>query len=319
MIHIPVLCKEVLEGLKADNPGIYLDCTVGIGGHAEAILKQNPLNRLIGIDRDLEALELTKERLAPFGERVQLYHANYKEIGEILKRTVEGEGLSSPYYLNGVLFDLGVSSLQLDRAERGFSFQKDAFLDMRMDQSQGFTAFDLINRASSKELEEIFVKFGEERWARRISKRIIEERKVGKIRTTGQLMQIVQSAIPESFQSRRRHPATKIFQALRIVVNQELEFLGEALEKAVSFLKLGGRLCILSFHSLEDRIVKDTFLKLARGCQCPPWFPTCVCGRKPVIKIISKRPVTPSEEERKKNPRSRSAKLRIAEKIASSQ
>lgn len=322
MIHVPVLLKEVLRELKAEEPGFYLDCTVGVGGHAEAILKQNPDNRVIGIDRDEEALQLAKERLTPFGERVQLYHGNYREVEEILEsaravflRSGGEEMVSNPAYLKGVLFDLGVSSLQLDRAERGFSFQKDAFLDMRMDQTQTLTAFDVVNRASQEELEEIFSKWGEERWARSISRKIVEERKAGEIRTTGQLAQIVQAAIPKRFQSRGIHPATKVFQALRIKVNQELDFLKESLERVVSFLKTGGRLCVISFHSLEDRIVKETFLNLAKGCQCPPWFPTCVCGRKPVIRLVHKRPITPSEEEKKENPRSRSAKLRVAEKI----
>jgi 16S rRNA (cytosine1402-N4)-methyltransferase len=317
MIHIPVLLREVLTALKAEEPGIYLDCTVGMGGHAEAILKQNSSNRLIGIDRDLEALALAKEKLASFGERVQLYHGNYKDVGEILER-IEVR-LPRPY-LKGALFDLGVSSLQLDQAGRGFSFQKDAFLDMRMDRTQKLTAFDVINTASVEELQEIFFKWGEERWAKPISRRIDEARKTGEIRTTGQLAQIVKSAIPKRFQSKRIHPATKVFQALRIVVNRELDFLKESLERVVSFLKPGGRLCVISFHSLEDRIVKDTFLALAKGCQCPSWFPTCTCGRKPVVKIISnsrvksKRLVQPSEEEQEDNPRSRSAKLRIAEK-----
>ena len=307
-----MLLKEVLRELKAEGPGFYLDGTVGIGGHAEAILKQNPLNRLIGLDRDVEALELAKERLAPFGERVWLYHGDYRDLEDILE-AVKGE-LPRPSF-RGILLDLGVSSLQLDRVERGFSFQKDALLDMRMDQTQELTAFDLVNRASAEELEEIFSKFGEERWARRISRRIVEVRKAGEIRTTGQLAQIVQLAIPKSAQPRKIHPATRVFQALRIAVNRELDGLGEALEKAVSFLKPGGRLCVISFHSLEDRIVKDTFLRLAKGCQCPPWFPRCVCGQKPSLRIVQKRPITPSEEEQTENPRSRSAKLRVAEKV----
>jgi len=308
-MHIPVLVKEVLEILRCERPGIYVDCTVGAGGHARAILSASPESRLIGIDRDEEALEIARENLKEFGDRVILIHDNFINLDRILQETGTGE-------VDGILFDLGLSSIQLESAERGFSFQKEGPLDMRMDRRESTTAADLINTLPQEELEDLFRRYGEERWARRIATAIVKEREKHPITTTRELVDIIMNAVPQSYKFRRIHPATKVFQALRIAVNKELDNLKEALVKAVHMLKKGGRLCVISFHSLEDRIVKHTFRDLARGCICPPHIPVCVCGRKKLVSLITSRPITPEPEEIQLNPRARSAKMRCVEKIS---
>jgi len=319
MYHTPVLLQEVLEGLQCQDGGIFLDCTVGCGGHTEAILEQHPENRVIGIDRDARALQLARQQLEKFGERVALYHERFEQFEWVLRSQV---GWACPPDLDGIIFDLGVSSLQLDDPERGFSFQQPARLDMRMDRQtsetdSSRTAYQIVNTYSAEQLAEIFFRYGEERHSRRIAREIVAARAAQLIETTTQLADIVKWAVPKRFHPRDIHPATRVFQALRIEVNAELQHLGETLERAVQALRAGGRICVISFHSLEDRIVKRTFAKLAKGCQCPPDFPVCVCGIAPSLKILSKKPIVATEVERQQNPRARSAKLRIAEKIRS--
>ena len=307
-MHIPVLLKEVLKALRCQVPGIYVDCTVGAGGHTRAILAASPGNRVIGIDRDEEVLRIAKENLKEFGDRITLIHDNFVNIDSIL----HGMGIRK---VDGILFDLGVSSIQLESPERGFSFQKEGPLDMRMDKRESTTAADLVNHLSRKDLEDLFYKYGEERWARRIAMVIVRERNRHPITTTKDLVDIVMKAVPEPYKHRKIHPATKVFQALRIAVNKELDDLKEALIKAISLLKKGGRLCVISFHSLEDRIVKHTFKDLAKGCICPPHVPFCVCGRKKMVSILTPKPIIPQPEEIQLNPRARSAKMRCLEKI----
>jgi 16S rRNA (cytosine1402-N4)-methyltransferase len=304
--HIPVLLKETVELLQCKKGGIYIDCTVGAGGHAERILEiTSPDGVVVGIDQDEDILKIAEERLKRFGERIRLMHGNFSDIKGIMK----GERA------DGILFDLGVSSYQLEDKDRGFSFMSDAPLDMRMDKKAEITAADIINRSSERELSEIIFKYGEERFAKRIASFIVRERERKPIATTLQLSDIVIKAIPARFRPRDIHPATRTFQALMIAVNRELEILEKSLLNAVDILKPKGRMCVISFHSLEDRIVKRTFQRLEKGCICPPKIPICQCGIKPSIKIITKRPVTPSEMEIKANPRARSAKLRAAEKL----
>lgn len=315
--HIPVLLEEVLEGLQCREGGLFLDGTLGGGGHTAAILEQHAKNRVIGIDRDTDALRLAGERLEHFGDRVSLHHERHEHFDRVLQQifTTEAAEDSVPC-VDGILLDLGLSSLQLDRGERGFSFQQDAWLDMRMDrQSGGKSAYDVIYNYSEAQLADVFFQYGEERQSRRIAKFIVKARSESPIETTTQLADIVFRSIPKRFHPEGIHPATRVFQALRIEVNEELRELGDTLERAVEYLRPGGRICVISFHSLEDRIVKWSFRKLAKGCQCPPDFPICACGIAPSLKIISRKPVLPSEKERAENPRSRSAKLRIAEKL----
>lgn len=315
--HIPVLLEEALEGLQCREGGVFLDGTLGCGGHTVAILERHPENRVIGIDRDTDALRLAGERLERFGDRVALYHERHEHFERILRQFfhIERRENIEPC-VDGILFDLGLSSLQLDRGERGFSFQTSAWLDMRMDrESGGKSAYDVINSYTETQLADVFFQYGEERQSRRIAKFIVEARAESPIEDTKQLADIVFRSIPKRFHPEGIHPATRVFQALRIEVNDELRGLGDTLERAVKYLRPGGRICVISFHSLEDRIVKWSFRKLAKGCQCPPDFPICACGIGPSLKIISRKPVLPSEKERMENPRSRSAKLRIAEKL----
>ena len=306
--HIPVLLHEVLEGLQCQKGGVFFDCTVGCGGHAAAILSQHPDNRLIGIDRDADALQIAQKRLELFGDRVCLFHRRFEEFEQVIQDANQSTGF------DGILMDLGVSSLQLDTVERGFSFQYPARLDMRMNQQDSRTAYTVVNTYSAEDLANVIFRYGEERQSRRIAKWIVEARSSQPIETTTELADIVKRAIPKRFQPKDIHPATRVFQAIRIEVNDELRTLGETVEHAVAHLKIGGRICMISFHSLEDRIVKRTYAALVKGCQCPPDFPTCVCGKHPVLERISRKPITASAEERAQNPRSRSAKLRIAEK-----
>ncbi len=305
--HVPVMVQAVIDYLIAGNGGVYLDCTVGLGGHAAEMLKAtSPDGRLIGIDTDDQALALAKENLSSYKGRVSLIHGNFSDLSQILDQQSVSE-------IDGILMDLGVSSLQLDTPERGFSFRRPGPLDMRMDQTAGQPVSHDLNRKRADELAEIIRDFGEERWARRIAAGIVKARKKSPIRTTEQLAEIVERSVPRS--SRRIHPATRTFQSLRIYKNRELTNLKNGLEQAVSALKPGGRLCVISFHSLEDRIVKHTFRALERGCVCPPRAPVCMCGRKPELKVLTKRPIIPQEEEIRANPRCRSAKLRAAAKL----
>jgi 16S rRNA (cytosine1402-N4)-methyltransferase len=267
-----------------------------------------PDGKLIGIDQDDEALKAAGERLKDFGKNVILAKGNFSDLARIVSES----GYSS---VDGVLFDLGVSSHQLDAGERGFSFRADAPLDMRMDATAGRTAADLVNTLSERDLSDIIWKYGEERWSKRIAKFIVERRQRSRILTTGDLVDVILAAVPAGARSDRIHPATRTFQGLRIAVNRELESLQSGLEAAVSLLSVGGRVCILSYHSLEDRIVKDTLLKYTGRCTCPASLPICVCGAKRSLKILTKKPVTASDDEIERNPRSRSAKLRTAEKL----
>ncbi|BAF60050.1 MAG: 16S rRNA (cytosine(1402)-N(4))-methyltransferase RsmH [Pelotomaculum sp.] len=308
-IHRPVMLDEVLEGLNLKPGGVYVDCTVGGAGHGEAILKRTGAEgRLIGIDRDPEALAAAERRLVPYGKRVDLVRANFEDIGKVLERLGQTG-------VDGILFDLGVSSYQLDNPARGFSYKRDSLLDMRMDPERGPSARELVNTLTAEELARIIKDYGEERWAFRIAAFIVEERKRSPIETTGRLAEIIKKAIPAGARREGPHPARRTFQALRIAVNRELEVLGGALRSAVRVLRPGGRICVITYHSLEDRIVKETFRRLASPCTCPKEFPACVCGGKKEIKIVTARPVVPSAGEVEENPRARSAKLRIAEKL----
>jgi len=305
--HIPVLREKVVQYLVTDPEGIYVDATVGEGGHAEAILERlHYTGRLIGIDRDEEILIIAHNRLARFHSQIKLISGNFKELKEILER----EGIRS---VQAILFDLGVSSRQLDTPERGFSFRFDTDLDMRMDRKQSLTAAEIVNRYSRDKLTEIFRNYGEERLARQIARAIVETRKERPIKTTGQLLKLIEEVV--KFPRRKIHSATRCFQALRIAVNRELEDLGESLPVAVDFLVKGGRIGVISFHSLEDRIVKQTFRLLEGKCICPPDFPVCRCGKIRKVRILTPKPLTPSPLEKQTNPRSGSARFRVAEKI----
>ncbi len=304
--HIPVLLKEAVELLNCKSGGVYVDCTVGAGGHAERLLElSSPDGIVIGIDQDDEILKIAEERLKRFGDRIRLIHGNFSDI----------KGIMKDERADAILFDLGASSYQLLDKERGFSFMYDAPLDMRMDKKAETTAADIVNKLSERELSELIFKYGEERFAKRIASFIVKEREKNPIATTLQLSDIVKKAIPARFHPRDIHPATRTFQALRIAVNRELDVLEKGLLDAIEILRPNGRVCAISFHSLEDRIVKRTFQRLAKGCICPPKIPVCQCGIKPSIKIITKKPVTPDEKEIKDNPRARSAKLRAAERL----
>jgi 16S rRNA (cytosine1402-N4)-methyltransferase len=308
-LHRPVMVSEVLASLKCRAGGVYLDGTVGGGGHACEILKSSsPNGLLIGIDADLDAIEEAKKRLAPFGDRAILFKDNFTAMGAILKKA----GINR---VDGILLDLGVSSFQLDNASRGFSFTLEAPLDMRMDRTRGPSAYDLIHALSKEKLEKIIRDYGEEKMAGRIAAAIVRRRSLSPVRTTTELADIVLRASLKARSPRRIHPATRTFQALRIAVNRELENLKEALACGIDLLNVGGRFSVISFHSLEDRIVKNKFNDEEKGCICPPEIPLCVCGRKQTLKIITKKPVCPDKNEIQENPRSRSAKLRTAERI----
>ena len=303
--HVPVMLHEVIEFI-VKKCGNYADLTLGLGGHASEILKSDPDGHLIGIDLDPEALAIAKERLNPYKDRVNIVKGNYADLDVILAEN----GISE---LDGIVADLGVSSIQLDNAERGFSFRLASKIDMRMDQSTGHPVLQELNSESFNSLVRIIKEFGEERWAKRIAKNIVTARERSPITTTTQLAELIEKSVPRSKDN--IHPATRTFQALRIYKNRELDNLQIGLEKAVKALKTGGRICVISFHSLEDRIAKNTFRTLEHGCICPPKIPKCICDKKPVIKVITKKPITPNEEEVESNPRSRSAKMRVAEKI----
>ena len=302
--HKPVLLDKCIEVLSIHPEGTYVDGTLGRAGHSREIAKRLTTGCLICIDRDLAAIEAAKRKLAPWRERVRLVHSNFAELENVLA-DVEG--------VDGMLFDLGVSSPQLDDPERGFSYMHDAPLDMRMDQTAPLTAREVVNAWSQEELRRILYDFGEERCAPAIARAIVKRRADRPIETTGELVEIIKSAMPPAALREKQHPAKRSFQAVRIAVNGELDALPPMLRAAVDKLRPGGRLAVISFHSLEDRIVKRTLRELAQGCTCPPGFPVCVCGMKPVVRLG--KPLTPTAAEVEENPRARSARLRTAEKL----
>jgi len=308
--HRPVLLDEALRLLDPRPGGTYLDCTLGGAGHAKALLSRIlPGGRLVGIDRDRDAIEHGRLELAEFGGSVTLIQGNFADLQRILG------GLSiGP--IDGAMFDLGVSSHQLDTAERGFSFSVPAALDMRMDVTQPATAAHLVNRLPERELAALIYAHSDERWARRIARAIVQRRQTEEIRTTTELVEVVVAAIPARSRRGPIHPATRTFQALRIAVNCELESLEKGLAAAAEALKVGGRICAISYHSLEDRIVKRFFALASGRCQCPPGLPECVCGARRFLRVLTKKPVRPTPGEIEANPRSRSAKLRAAERVA---
>ena len=318
--HIPVLVDEVIQFLQPKNHGFYVDGTVGLGGHATVILQKSaPKGFLFGIDLDSEALAIANQRLQEYKERVTLVDGNFAHLNQLPQLSQDSEQTETTIPpIDGILLDLGVSSLQLDTPTRGFSFTHSGPLDMRMDASQSLSAAHVVNRYPEDVLATIFTQFGEERWSKKIARQIVHARKRRSLSTTGQLAEIVLDAIPPKSTGWRIHPATRVFQALRIYVNDELKNLHSGIHCAASALKPGGRLCIISFHSLEDRIVKEQFRTLSRACICPPKTPICVCQHTPTLQILTKRPIVPTPHEIRHNPRSRSAKLRVAMKIPES-
>ena len=307
--HISVFANEAVEALQPEPDHIYVDCTLGGAGHSGRILEaSSPTGRLIAIDQDLIAIANARTVLAPYEGRFTIVHSNFRRLKDI----VAEQGLSG---VDGVLFDLGVSSPQLDEAERGFSYQHDAPLDMRMDNTQPFSAYDVVNKWSAEELTKIFYEYGEEKWSKRIAEFIVTERKKAPLETTGQLVDIIKAAIPAAARREGGHPAKRTFQAIRIAVNDELNVFAEAIQQAIDVLNVGGRVAIITFHSLEDRMAKQALQEAARGCICPPELPICRCDNKPKVKLVTRKPIMPSKEELEANPRARSAKLRIAEKL----
>ena len=306
--HKPVLLQECIDGLNIDPTGTYVDATLGRAGHAREIARRLTTGQLICIDRDQAALDAAPVRLEGLMDRVTLVHGNFGDLANILNRLKLDK-------LNGVLADLGVSSPQLDDASRGFSYMADAPLDMRMDQSEALTARTVVNEWPQEEIRRILFQFGEERYAPAIAAAIVRAREKAPIETTLELVDIIRSAMPAHALREKQHPAKRSFQAIRIAVNDELSAADRLIQAAVPALAPGGRLAIISFHSLEDRIVKNAFAAFAKGCTCPPDFPVCVCGKKPVIRLVNKKPIVSGEEELNENARARSAKLRIAEKL----
>ena len=307
--HRPVLLRETIELLAAERGGLFVDCTVGLGGHSEAILQASSATQVLALDRDDEALELARERLALYSSRFRAVHADFRELTRVLARAKIKQA-------RGILADLGLSSWQLDSPSRGFSFRHDAPLDMRMDRSSGDeTAAELLGRLSEVEIARIIFEHGEERHSRRIARAIVRKREQGEpVTTTSQLASLVERTTGPG-KLRRIHPATRTFQALRIAVNRELENLDRFVTDAVEHLEPDGRLAVISFHSLEDRIVKRTLGKLSGRCQCPPRVPQCICGARKAVEILTRRPITPGDEEIAVNPRARSAKLRAGRKL----
>ena len=303
--HVPVMLKECIDALDIHPGGIYVDGTLGGAGHSRKIGESLQDGRLIGIDRDQCALEAAAEVLDDFGDQITLVHDNFSRIKAVLENLdITG--------IDGALLDLGVSSYQLDEAERGFSYIQDAPLDMRMDRSASLNAYDVVNTYDETKLTQVLYEYGEERWAKRIVQFVIEHRP---IRTTGELVEVIKAAIPKGARLEGGHPAKRTFQAIRIEVNGELEMLSQAVRDFIEVLNPGGRLAVITFHSLEDRIVKDTFASLAKGCTCPKDFPVCVCGGQPQIRVLTRKPILPTEQELEVNSRSKSAKLRVAEKL----
>ena len=306
--HRPVLLRECLEGLAIRPEGTYLDGTLGRAGHAREIAARLTTGRLFCIDRDQAALDAAQERLAGHLDKVTLIHGNFGDLAQLL----DSRGLTG---LDGMLFDLGVSSPQLDDRSRGFSYRLDAPLDMRMDRSEALTAHTVVNQWPQEELRRILWQYGEERYAPQIAAAIVRSRAVRPIETTLELVEVIKGAMPAQALREKQHPAKRSFQAIRIAVNDELGAVDRMLQAAVPRLAPGGRLCVISFHSLEDRLVKNALAEWARGCTCPPDFAVCVCGKKPAVKLVPRKPILPTEEEIAENPRARSAKLRVAEKL----
>ena len=305
--HKPVLLGPCIEALRIHPDGIYVDGTLGRAGHSREIAQRLTTGRLICIDRDQSAIEAARERLAPWLDRVTLVRSNFSELGDVLRQA----GVSGA---DGMLFDLGVSSPQLDDASRGFSYMQDAPLDMRMDTSAALSAYEVVNTWSQEELRRILFEYGDERYAPAIARAIVRAREAAPVETTLELVEIIKSAMPPAALREKQHPAKRSFQAIRIAVNGELDALPPMLDAAVNGLNPGGRLAVITFHSLEDRIVKRALAEMARGCTCPPEFPVCVCGRRPRVRLVNRKPVTADEAELADNPRARSAKLRVAEK-----
>jgi 16S rRNA (cytosine1402-N4)-methyltransferase len=307
--HVPVLLDECLEALAIDPAGIYVDCTLGGAGHSsEMVRRLGPSGRLIGLDQDENALKAAEQRLAPYGDRVTLVKTNFEQIADVVERLGFGP-------VSGVLMDIGVSSHQLDEGERGFSFHQDAPLDMRMDRQNPVTAGTILNDWSEVDIARILWEYGEEKWSKRIAQFIVKAREKQPLKTTGDLVEVIKAAIPAGARREGGHPARRSFQAIRIAVNDELGVLERGLAGAIQALKPGGRLAVITFHSLEDRIVKQTFAEWVNPCTCPPVFPVCACGKKPLAEHVYRKPVTASEAELESNPRSRSAKLRAVAKV----
>ena len=306
--HISVLLEECIENLNIKPDGIYVDGTLGGAGHSSEIVKRLTTGRLIGIDRDPVALKAAGERLAPWADRVTLVHSNFCEIAAVL----EDLGIDG---VDGILLDLGVSSPQLDDGARGFSYMADAPLDMRMNNEDSLTAHTVVNTWSYDELKRILYDYGEERYAPKIASAICSRREQRPIETTLELVDIIRGAMPPAALREKQHPAKRSFQAIRIAVNDELGSVEKVMRDAIPYLNKGGRLAIITFHSLEDRIVKNGMADAAKGCTCPPKLPVCVCGNKPKVKLIARKPIVSGEEELERNPRARSAKLRVCEKI----
>lgn len=307
--HCAVMRQEVLSHLLSPGPAVYVDCTLGGGGHSRALLEASETSsRVIGIDRDQDCIAAARDWGKPWRQRLLTRHGNFRDLGEIL------QACGHPR-VDGILFDLGTSSHQLDTPSRGFSFRQDGPLDMRMDTRQDATASTLINQASSEQLQTIFRTLGQERWAGRIAKAIVQARDTSAITRTRRLAALVAQTIPRAAWPPRIHPATRVFQALRMAVNHELSALVDALPQAVAALRSGGRLGVIAFHSLEDQQVKTFFRQQARGCQCPPRLPQCCCGQQPQLKLLTRKPLVPGSEEQTSNPRSRSARFRAAEKL----
>lgn len=306
--HKPVLLAECIEALHIRPEGIYVDGTLGRAGHSREIAQRLTTGRLVCIDRDQAAIDAAQERLAPWMDRVTLVHSNFDRVSEILAE------LDIPG-VDGMLFDLGVSSPQLDDASRGFSYMHDAPLDMRMDATAPLTAYDVVNTWSYEELRRILFEYGEERYAPAIAKKIVQARETAPVQTTLELAELIRSAMPAAALREKQHPAKRSFQAIRIAVNDELGAVSRMMRASIDHLNPGGRLAVITFHSLEDRIVKNAMLDAAKGCTCPPSFPVCVCGRTPKIQVLTKKPIIATMEEVRENPRARSAKLRVAVKL----
>ena len=305
--HVSVLLDECIEGLNIKPDGIYVDGTLGGAGHSSEIAKRLTTGRLIGIDRDPVALKAAGERLAPYADRVTLVHSNFCEIAQVLE-DLQIDGV------DGILLDLGVSSPQLDDSSRGFSYMADAPLDMRMNSEDSMSAYDVVNSWSYEELRRILFDYGEERYAPKIAAAICKKREEKPIETTLELVDVIRGAMPAQALREKQHPAKRSFQAIRIAVNDELGSVEKVMRDAIPCLNPAGRLAVITFHSLEDRIVKTAMAGAAKGCTCPPSFPVCVCGKKPQVRVITRKPIISTDEELERNPRARSAKLRVCEK-----
>ena len=308
-LHIPVMTSEVLDNLITRSDGLYVDATLGMGGHTKAIMDAtNKQSRVIGLDVDQEAIDIARANLSKYNSSVTFRNSNFSEIDRVLLELEIAE-------VDGIVADLGMSSYQLDSSERGFSFSKDEKLDMRMDSRLRFTAYDLVNEMSADEITKVLKIYGEERWAKRIAKHILQRRAEKPISSSAELANLVYEAVPKKFHPAKIHPATKTFQAFRIAVNHELDSIEEFVSKAIPFIRSGGRLVIISFHSLEDRLVKNQFQHFSSPCICPPDLPRCGCNKRSEIKIITRSPLVPGESEVVDNPRARSAKMRVGERL----